>query len=196
MRDQDAKDQIGFIKQVIEDSMGLLTENGAYYTLWGVLIVLAASATFAAHKLAFTHALLWIWLAVYVLGALGVVLLNRRHARNRPRTLARRVYASVWMAIGVSGVVFGPCAILTGKIPLEVGFALIAGLLGIAYFVNAAMNRNKWMTGLAFGWWAGAGALFFVTAEAAPLVLGALVLVLELVPGIVLVARRPAGKAS
>jgi hypothetical protein len=192
MRDQDAKDQIGFIKQVIEDSMGLLTENGAYYTLWGVLIVLGTAATFAAHRLSRTHALLWIWLAVYVLGAAGVILLNRRHARNRPRTLARRVYASVWMAIGVSGVVFGACAILTGKIPLEVGFSLIAGLLGIAYFINSAMNRNRWMAGFSFGWWAGAGALFFVSTEAAPLVLCGLVLVLELVPGIVLLTRRGA----
>jgi len=196
MKEQDARDQIGFITQVIEDSMGILTENGAFYILWGVLIVLGAAATFASLQLGRTGTLLWIWLAVYLLGAAGVVLVTRRNRQRHPKTLARRVYVSTWAAIGFCGLVLGVCAIVTNKIPLEVGFSLMAGLLGIAYYVNAAMNRNRWMTGLAFGWWAGAGALFFLPARFAPLALCLLVLALELVPGIVLVARRPRARPA
>ena len=192
MLNSEAKDQIVFIKQIIDDSMGILRESGGYYVLWGAAVIIGTVATYLAMAKGLSSLLIWIWIGVYLCGTIGVIVLNRKRGLKKPKTLARRVYRAIWFSIGIFGVLFAACSILTQKIPLEAGMSFIAGLLGIAYYINSRLNRNAMMSALAFGWWAGSVIIFFIPPPLSPLALSVLILFLELIPGIVLCVNNKA----
>jgi hypothetical protein len=196
MKEQEAKEQISYIKRVIDDSMSILSENGLYYVLWGALTLAGACATLALLETGTESGIVFIWVAVCVLGFSLSFALSRRARVGRIATPARRAYASIWVAIGVFGLLFGICAGITGKIPLEVGLALCSGLLGISYFVSSVMSGNKWMRAFAFGWWAGSVIQFLLAPRPGLALMCFMILAFELIPGIVLYRHRRAAGAA
>jgi len=62
---------------------------------------------------------------------------------------------------------------------------LMASILGIANFVSGVIYDHRWAKSLAYGWWAGAAAMFIFPGLHSLLVFSVLMLVLQIMPGIV-----------
>ena len=71
--------------------------------------------------------------------------------------------------------------------------ATVAGVLGAAFFASAWLGNLPWLRWIAWGWWLGEVALFWLRHHIEmPLIAAALTLVLLAGPGWVLLSRRDA----
>jgi hypothetical protein len=190
MKRTKAEHDIAFIRQVIEDSRRALVENGLPYIIWGALSILGTVLTYGAVALQWFGAIPWIWVGFGILGGAGTFLALRARGRRPVKSAAGLIYTGVWIGMLLLDLVIALCLYLAGIRDMGLYLAIASGGLGMAYFVSSAVTRNPFMFVLSFGWWAGSVAMVLAGGRYAPLMLAGLVLVCELIPGIMLYARR------
>ena len=62
----------------------------------------------------------------------------------------------------------------------------MSSFLGAAYILNGVLAGKKWLSYLAIGWWGGAIIMFFYPGLQAILIMAAMMILFQIVPGIIL----------
>ncbi len=179
--------EIAFIKKVITDSQKILLENGKIYILWSCLAILCIVLKYGKSAIGFDFNNLWIYITVILLGSLLTHLLKKRSTVERHvRTFSQKILAGIWISWGVSIVILVIIGYLSGRIEDLAIPAIISAVMGSGQFVSGIASNTGWIRNTAIGWWLGAIVMFWLPGEYTIALLGAMLIVFQLVPGVII----------
>ena len=196
MNQDAARDDIAFIRRTLEQGRRVAGAWSPDMLMWGIAIAIGYFATYARVRGYWTSDPKWVWLAcillpwAYTLRRLPTWLFGRE-----PDALAERRFTSplsmLWLACGIFSTILGLAVIASGEPNTWWINAVVAGVMGIGFFVSAFLCGLAWMRWVALAWWVGEVALFALRQRPEGLLLtGALMLALLAIPGFVLTRGR------
>lgn len=107
MEQIDAKQELAFIRKVIQDSRRMAVDNGLDYIVWGILVALGMFLSVAIIWFKLEHKLgSWTMLALWILVMGGgwvfsLVRHLRGSATERVRTMSGTILSMLWLACGL-----------------------------------------------------------------------------------------------
>jgi hypothetical protein len=102
-----------------------------------------------------------------------------------------RALSMLWLGCGIFLTTLGIAAMWTGEARGGWFNAVVAGVMGIAFFASATLSNLPWLRWVGVAWWIGELAIFAVRHQPEALPLSAvLMLALLAGPGLVLLQRR------
>lgn len=190
MNEMDAKESLGVIRSMIEETKKATAYSGDIYIVWGVATLLAVLGTYLLVVLELYQ---YIWINWIVFMGLGVVY-SVYHGITRERkaevtTFAGRILGWVWFACGVSLMILAFVAPLAGLYPGMMVPAVVATVIGIGYFITGEVVQWKLFIWLSFLWWVGGAGMMFLKTENILLIFAFLMSLGYLVPGFILRAN-------
>ncbi|HYM30619.1 MAG TPA: hypothetical protein VEU47_04930 [Candidatus Cybelea sp.] len=197
MQDDSVRDDIAFIRRTIEEGRTSATDWGGFLIMWGLYVALAQLATYAFVRRWSPLDPNWIWNVFILLPWAYSIYLVRRRRFARRRTLQGRTLLMLWFGLGIFLTLLGFLMSWSGDVRQGWLMPVSEGALGVAYFTIAALCGIPWMRWVAAGWWLGMIATFLLHDRAEVLLIGAaLMLLLQVAPGIVLLRIAPAAKGA
>lgn len=180
------QEDLAMIRRLMTESRRATDAGGPFYLLWGSLVLVGLVGTYLSVQGRVGVNPGWIWLPVIGVGWLASFWLGwRRDRRSAVRTLGGRVMAGIWIGGGITMTLLG-----FGLPALEIvrssGGILgpIALVMGSCFFASSYVLRSAVVRSFAAAWWLGGLAMFWWTGPVSLLLMGALVLFLEIGPGI------------
>jgi hypothetical protein len=194
MIEEQAREDIAFIRRAIEEGSAYATARSPDMLVWGIAVALGYLGTYGFVRgwSPIAPAVLWaVCLGLPWLFSLRRLL--RRLVVGGPavRSPTAQALAMLWLGCSIFLTTLGIAAMATGEARNGWCDAVVAGVMGIAFFASATLARLPWLRGIAIAWWLGELALFALRhrVEALPLS-AALMLLLLAGPGYVLWWRR------
>lgn len=193
MVEEQAREDIAFIRRAIEEGSAYATARSQDMLVWGVAVAIGYLGVYAFVRgwSPIAPGALWVvclglpWL--FSLRRVARRFGDRRAAAHGPMAQA---LAMLWLGCGIFLTTLAIAAIVTGEGRNGWCDSVVAGVMGIAFFASATLARLPWLRGIAVAWWLGELALFALRhrVEALPLS-AALMLLLLAGPGYVLWTR-------
>ena len=181
-----AREEIAFIRRIMEESKRVTRDNGKYYIAWGIIVALGLFATYFAviFKWRFIG---WLWIILVGVGWLYSFIMGYRdRLKERAETFAGKVLAFTWIGCGIAMTILGFVGSWAGGIKLSALSAVMAAVMGIGYFVSSVVYPHGWLKYFAFGWWLGGIVMFIWPGPHTVLMLGFMVVLFQIVPGLIL----------
>jgi len=192
------EEDLAMIRQLMSESRRTAGAGGPFYVLWGGVVLAGLLLTYLSVRTGLAVPRLFIWIGAIGAGWVGSFVLGRRLSERAPvQTPGGRVMMGIWVGGGVTGTLLGfavPAAGLVSSAGETLG--PIAMVLGGCYFASSYVTRSSAMRWMAAGWWAGGTAMLWWNGIESLLIMGALVLGLQLLPGIWLLRSEDAGAAA
>ena len=186
------EDDLAFIRRVMEGARETVADHSGHLILWGLLPATAYVLTYLAGQGALQVSINAVWAVVVGIGFSGSWLLTRRTEKRAPvNSLVDRILAAIWIACGLSLSLVGFLGVGTGSLPSFLMPGINSVLIGSAFFASAVLPDRTAYRALAASWWMLGGWLIVRPTPEASLVVASAHLLLMLVPGLVLRARRP-----
>ena len=195
MSEDRAREDIAFIRHALEGGRKYARFRAPDIAFWGGTMALGYLGTYAFVEGFSGVYPTYVW---WPLVALGWFFSSRHFWRRRSaacdgevRGEAARILGALWLGFGITTISFSVLGAVAGHAAGDMNF-ISAGLLGLCFFVSAAVTGIGWLRWIALGWWA-SEFLFAAMGDrpAALLVGAALMLGLLTLPGLVLWLRRP-----
>ena len=194
MVEDQAREDIAFIRRAIEEGGAYATARSPDMLVWGIAVAIGYLATYS-----FVSG--WSPIGPNAVWAICIILpwlySLRRVARHTigGEPIARRpieqALAMLWLAIGIFITITLVLAMATGAVREGWSSAVTAGAVGVGFFSSSWLGDLPWLRWVGLGWWLGELALFALRHEAEALPLAAaLYLLLLAAPGYVLWSRR------
>jgi hypothetical protein len=196
MDENTAREEIAFIRRTIEQGRRIAGAWSPDMLVWGVAIAIGYFGTYARVRGYWTTDPNWLWLVCILLGwAYTLRRLPARLFAREPDALAERRLASplttLWLGCGIFLTVLGLACIVSGERNTWWINPTVAGVMGVGFFVSSFLSNVVWLRWVGVAWWAGELAAFALRDRAEGLLLvGALMLVLFALPGLVLMRGR------
>lgn len=197
MNQQQAQQDLAFIRELMQSTRRATYVSGAFFIVWALVTGLGLLGTWliVSRKLALSldsgMALAGLWVVVDTAGFIGTVLIIRRNARRAAANPAGRLIGLSWFSVAAGLLIIAFVGAGSGNMPGALMCAVSALFIGIGVFNSGLLAGLKWLRNLAFGWWFG-GALMLVYPGMWNLWFMALLLfVLYLIPGILLSRNAP-----
>ena len=194
MIEDQAREDIDFIRNAIEEGAAYATAYSPAMLVWGIAVAIGYLGTYGFIRgwSPVTPAALWtvclgvpwaFWLRRVAIGITG--------CKVPARGPVAQTLAMLWFACGIFLTTLAIAVMMTGESRSGWCNAVVAGVMGIGFFASASLTRLPWLRWVAIAWWLGQLALFALQhrAEALPL-LAALMLLLLAGPGYILMSRR------
>jgi hypothetical protein len=197
MDEQQARDEIRLIKEMVEKTRKATAESGTLFIFWGFLIIVAIIITYV---MAYFHKFQWIWanwIAVAIIGwgysaHYGI----RRERTRKTKTYAQSAVQHLSIACGAAYLMAAFVFPLLKLYSYNAISILVAFISGILIFVMGGIyewNLLKWCGLL---WWLGAVGMTFVPGDYRTLCLIPLIILGYLVPGLILRSRYKKEQSS
>ena len=198
MIDDQVREDIAFIRRAIEEGGAYATASSRDLLAWGVALALGYLGTYAFIRGWSPIAPGLLWPVCLGLGWLYSLRRPLRQIIGRADFPARgpmaQALAMLWLGCGTFLTIMAIAVLTSGDARQGWCDAVVAGVLGVAFFASASLSNLPWLRWVAVAWWAGEIAIFALRHDAAvrlPLA-AALMLVLLAGPGLVLLRRRDA----
>jgi hypothetical protein len=197
--DDQARQDIAFIRRAVEEGGAYATAYGPSMVVWGVAVALGYLGTYAFIRGWSPIAPPGIWAVCLGLGWLySLRPLFRRIVAGRENFPTRgpmaQALAMLWLGCSMFLTILA-IAVLTSA-DMRGGWcdAIVAGVLGIGFFASASLTNLPWLRGVAALWWIAEIAIFALRHDPAVRLpfAAALMLVLLAGPGLLLLRRRHA----
>lgn len=187
------------IERALEHGDRIRPFRGLLFIFWGILLAKCLFLQWAI----FTYEVpidgwLFVWTPSFLFRLLCMFVYARSALGDFSRApLTNRLTRGVWLACGAAFLIFlGESLALGGISPLLLP-AIFAVLIGVGFFIEGMAEGTSFYEILGAAWWLGAGLLFFKPGTNSLAVLGALLLLLQVLPAtVVLIQQRRASKAS
>ena len=194
-RDQAMQD-IQTIKSFLEQGQRKLEDSGFHFIFWGLVIPAGFIAFSLIAPRAGFDSLFYrlFWPVLCGAGAVVSVVAGVRSSRATASSrYADSVSTALWIGnLAAVGVLFVILYLL--KAGISVSFlAMIAVILGLAYWVYGTVISLKWFSLVALLWWASAIGISLATIRSAGVVLAAATFVCSFIPGCILFVRKRKG---
>lgn len=178
---------LAYIRQVMEQTRRYTQLSGNHLIAWGLLVSLGLVCNGIVEQTGTQLPLSEIWLTLIALGWAYSFWNGRREARRGPVTgYAAHVVGRLWIACGVAMTTAFLVGGWSGAVDRAGSGGLCALFIGIGVFMTGVLGGMGWFRNLAFGWWAGAIAMFLWHGTDAVWISLALLVALLVIPGIVL----------
>ncbi len=195
MVEDQVRQDIALIRRAIEEGGAYATACGPDMLVWGVAVALGYLGTYAFIRGWSPVMPNVLWVVFLGLGWLySLRPLLRRIGGGREEFPARgpmaQALAMLWLGCGTFLTILAVFVMASGR--EDWCDAVVAGVLGIAFFASAWLSNLPWLRWVAIAWWIGEIAMFALRHDAAvrlPLA-AALMLVLLAGPGLPLLRRR------
>lgn len=188
-----AREDIAFIRRAIEEGGAYARACSPDMLIWGVAVALGHLGVYAFIRGWSPIPQRWVW--TVCIGLPWLYSLRRQFAalvgRPRPpRGPMVQAVSMLWLGCGIFLTIMGIAAASTGAIREGWFDAVVAGIMGIAFFASASLTNLLRLRWIAIAWWLGEIALFALRHQIEVLPLSAvLMLVLLGGPGLVLLRR-------
>jgi hypothetical protein len=194
MIEDQAREDIAFIRRAIEEGGAYATASSPDLMVWGIAIAIGYLGTYAFIRGWSPVAPGALWAAcaglpwLFSLRRVARRLAGRAVPAHGPMAQA---LVMLWLGCGVFLTTLAIAAMVTSETRNGWWGAVVAGVMGIGFFASASLTRLVWLRWVAIAWWLGELALFALRhrVEALPLA-AALMLLLLAGPGYVLMSRR------
>lgn len=198
MNEKVAAEELAFIKNIINESRKSFALNGKPYIFWGILIVMGLGLEYLRGIDVFDFKyMFFVWIVLVGIGWGYAYIDSRKHKKkSKFYSLADRLIGGVWLASGISMTIVGLLATISGAINGVYVSPVISLILAIAYFVTGIVYDYNWQRNLSIGWWAGAIYMFFFPGEHTTLIMAIMMILLQIVPGIILLNKVKAIKTT
>lgn len=186
------EEEIALVRRLMQDSQGLMERSGDHFVAWGALVSAALLLTYTAVWLEWRPITIpMTWIVAIALGwAYSTWSRHRAGVRASATTFGGRMLTAIWVGVGVSLTLIGLLGAVSGAVPRGSIPGLMASLLGTGYFVSSYVYRMNWVRWLALAWWGGAALMLLWQGTHTLLLLMAMTIAFEVVPGIVLLRRE------
>jgi len=187
MNQNQMKEEIQLIKQMVEKSKKATAESWQYFSTWGILIILAIAGNYI---LAFLEVFQWIWanwIAFMIIGVLySLFHLGKKEKSRGATTYSQIAVGYLCFACGIAlmlgGFVFPVLELYSyGVIPV-----IISMVIGIMLFVMGGIYEWTLLKWGGVIWWLGCVAMIFVPWQYRTLLCIPLIIFGYLVPGLIL----------
>ncbi|NIP58989.1 MAG: hypothetical protein GWM92_02690 [Gemmatimonadetes bacterium] len=199
METETTRRDLAAIRALMEESRAHVSGTGRYWILWGVVSIFGFVVTWlgARGAVRLPLDLSWIWGGLLALGWAGSAWMGWRGERAAAvvNEVTRIVYA-IWVGLGVVLTVGALAGMITPLISVEALPGLLAVTVGAGYLPTGSIRGLGWLRWLAGVWWAGGAWMLLRPGLHTLLVLGAMVVALQIVPGIVLERSGAPGRSS
>ena len=178
------------IRRLMADSQRVISDRGTHFIAWGLIIsaALVLSHFAATGRIGVNPG--WIWVAAIGTGWIFSLVVGLRESREAAvQTLATRLLSAIWIGCGVTLTVLGVVGEAVGAFGTGGFNAVVAGVLGLCYFATGVIYGSPWVRRLAVAWWAGAVLLLALPGVPGDLVMAAMIVALQVVPGLLFYQR-------
>lgn len=158
------EDDIAFIRRTIEDGRAYARGRSPDLLVWGLFVSTGYFATYSFLRGWIAIDPNWIWLVciglpwLYSLRGLARRFVGQSDAPARsPMAVAM---AMLWLACGVFLTTLAFAVQCYVTVPFHAFAAIVAGVLGIAFFAGSFLCNMPWMRAVAIVWWMGEFVLF------------------------------------
>lgn len=185
MTEQEAQQELAFIKKVMDDSRRVVIHDGKEFITWGVLVVLGMLIMYFQNVFGFQLPIFWLWGIIIGGGWLySWVHSLRRRQRGSMRTFGGRILGSVWLACGVTMTMIGFVVMPSGAIKGIAIIPLICLVIGSGYFITGVIHGSTWIRNSSIGWWVGAVIMLYWPGYYIFLLFAGMMVAFQIVPGI------------
>ena len=185
------EDDLAFIRRLMEGARETIADHSGHLILWGFLNATAETLAYLVRQGAFHVSISVIWVVAIGIGFSGSWLLEQRtHKRAPVNSLVNRLLSAIWIGCGLSLTLVGFLGARTGSLPSPVTPGIKCVIIGCAFFASAVLPNRTIYWVLAAAWWILGGTLLVLPSPTASLALVGGQILLVLVPGLVLRARR------
>jgi hypothetical protein len=187
MADEQTRESIQIIREMIEKSRRKTAESGFELILWAVMPILAIIGMYVLIAMR-KYSLIWInWMFFIGIGILVTIAHARKCERKSGiKTYAQNSAAHVWTACGVAFLLLGFLFPMTGLYSTYAIPVFMAVLAGVGVFATAGIVEWNLLKACGIVWWAGAVVMLFVHEYYRSLVFIPLILAGYLLPGMIL----------
>jgi hypothetical protein len=193
IKDQ-AREDIAFIRRAIEEGSAYATASSPDMLVWGIAVAVGYLGTYGFVRgwSPVAPGVLWAACAglpwLFSLRRVARGFTGREVPAHGPMAQA---LAMLWFACGIFLTTLVIAAMVTGEARNGWCDAVVAGVMGIAFFAGSWLARLPWMRWVGIAWWVGELALFALRHRVEVLPLSAALMLLLLAgPGYVLMSRR------
>jgi hypothetical protein len=184
IEEQDLKDRLSLIENMIAEGRRGTESWGWVFVLWGVayyVAILWSSTSFLGP--------IWgreylAWPVTMTLGCVLTIVIATRKRGKRPSTTISRAISAMWMAMGISMFVLLLSLGLSGRSEQQVFIAVIAAMLGMTNAASSFILRWKVQFASAVVWWAAAVVSLFSTVTQSTIVFLVAIFFCQIVFGI------------
>ena len=190
-------EDLALIRQLMGDAQQAVEDNGTHYVLWGTLTALGLAGTWVVVTRPLPTAWMWpIWGAVGLVGWITASVIGRRARERAPvRTLAARLLRETWASVGAALSVLFFAGAGSGAIHVSAIPGVMATVIGVGFFASASLYKGFPMRIIGLLWWIGGASMLVWRGTWTILLMAGMVVALEVVPGLMLRARRRAPAA-
>jgi hypothetical protein len=187
MDKQQAQEDLAFIKRVMVDSQRVLIDNGKIFIMLSLIALTGILIKIIKDLLGYTFDNLYIWIPIIVIGWVFTVLFKKRaYTRLGGTSYTTRTMDGLWTTFGISACILGIIGYVSGGIQALAVAPALATLFGCGQYMSGIISNRHWISWMAYGWWVAAIFMFFWPGEYAVLVLGLLLILFQLIPGLML----------
>jgi hypothetical protein len=180
MDEKQALEELTYIKQIIDESRKTIIYNGKDYIFWGIIVAFGM----LLHVFIYIY---WLWLIIVAVGwSYSFYLHFTQRKKRRKSTFAGKIIWSVWLANGIGMSIIGFIGTYSHGVNPAYLNAIFASLLATAYFISGMIVDNKIMRVLSILWWCGSIAMFFFPGDHTFLIMAAMMILFQVIPGIII----------
>ncbi len=192
---QQAGDDLAIIRRLMEDARETVSNNGWHFVLWGSVLAVAEAFDYWADSGVLPVSPSLVWSTALGIGwGLSMPLRRWRRKHAAVDSSANRILAAIWIGCGLGLMLLGFCGARTGTLPGPIAPAVMAIVIGTAFFTSSSLCDRALFRVLAICWWALGGAMLTWPHASNNLVMSAGLILFMAGPGLVLIrrTRRPA----
>jgi hypothetical protein len=187
MNENDAQEELVFIKKIIEDSRRIIAHDGNEFIVWGIIAATGMIATYIDITFHYYFNVGIIWGVLIGIGwCYSLFRWFTFYKKMRVKTFAGKVLSAVWMSCGIVMTLIGFALPMLGVIVEWAIMPLIALVTGIAYFISSIVLPEKWIRYSAYGWWIGALGIASSPGKFNFLLYAGMLICFQIIPGIIL----------
>jgi hypothetical protein len=192
--EEQAREDIAFIRRAIEEGSAYATACSPDMLVWGIAVAIGYLGTYGFIRGWSPIAPKALW--AVCIGLPWLYSLRRQLARlvggaSPARGPMAQALSMLWLGCGVLLTTLAIACVSSGDSREGWFDAVVAGVLGTAFFASSWLANLPWLRWVAIAWWAGELAIFASRHHSEVLLLAAaLMLALLAGPGLVLLTRR------
>ncbi len=191
MEEFGAREQLAYIKNIMEETRREMGGYGGDFILWGILMIVGLVVTYL--HVVFRLYGPWTWVVWFVLVGTGWLLsiISFMKSKNRRGTSHFTAIACrIWAGYGVAATILGFIGPMSGAYPPDYIVAVVAAVMGAAYLGTGLLFGSRWLQGFAIGWWGGSIVMFYNPTAVMLLVFAAMMFCFQVVPGYFIYRRN------